>query len=202
MKKGQVEEKEVAATVIPHNMEVTRLHVELTGIRQIMFDRFVSQKEQLDWRDKVYVDANKAICLPAINIMSFLSAELSESAPQRVLGKGWKTVAKAAKTFVQIPEELIPFRRNGDPIKQETSGMFLRQDKACVKKGPLIIPVAKERPVLPMPWALEFDLELWKNPDLTVSILRKLFDVGGICIGFGTYRGVFGKFVVSKWDVK
>jgi hypothetical protein len=62
--------------------------------------------------------------------------------------------------------------------------------------------VAKERPVLPMPWSLEFDLELWKNPDLTVSILRKLFDVGGICIGFGTYRGVFGKFVVSKWDVK
>jgi hypothetical protein len=41
---------------------------------------------------------------------------------------------------------------------------------------------------------------LFQNEDLNEAVLKKLFDDGGLTIGLGTYRGVYGKFVVDKWE--
>jgi len=40
---------------------------------------------------------------------------------------------------------------------------------------------------------------LFENKDLTENILRQLFDIGGVAIGIGTFRGVYGKFIVEEW---
>jgi hypothetical protein len=155
-------------------------------------------KTELAPEEKVYqVDGN--LVLPAKNILSFLSGINTESAPKRTMGRKWKTIAKAAMSFVNIAPFEIPFLREGKPISVDD--VEIVEDKAIIMKGSLSIPSPKVRPVLPMPWSLEFELELFQNEDLNEPVLKKLFEEGGITIGFGTYRGVYGKFVVEKWEV-
>jgi hypothetical protein len=175
----------------------------LKGLRPVMFDRYAgSNKEQLAPMDKVYVsqEDKKTLVMPAINIVSFLSSINAESAPRRLLGKGWGAVAKAALSFVEIDPVEIPFTRNGKTLTAEHAGLWIHFGVARMKKGALVIPNPKERPVLPLPWELSFTIKLFTNPDLTEAILKRLFEDGGLCIGLGTFRGVFGKFEVEKWE--
>jgi hypothetical protein len=109
-------------------------------------------------------------------------------------------VAKAALSFVDIDPIEIPFMRNGKSIKRDESDLYIAFHVARMKKGMLTIPNPKERPVLPLPWELSFNITLMDNPDLTESILKRLFYEGGISIGWGTFRGVYGKFEVSGWE--
>lgn len=178
-------------------MKSMKINVTLKGIRPIMFDRFVSMKTELSPEDKVY-QVQGSLVLPAKNIMSFLSAENTESAPKRIIGKKWKTICKAAMSFVDVSPFDIPFTRDGKPIAADR--VEIVEDKAIVKKGTLSIPSPKQRPLLGLPWSLEFELELFQNVDLNDATLRRLFEDGGIMIGLGTYRGVYGKFLVEKWE--
>jgi len=182
-------------------METTTRQVTLTGIRQIMFDRFpgsMKAGEALAPMDKLYTEG-QAIVLPAVNILSFLSSQNTESAPQRVIGRGWKAVAKAALSFVDIDPFLIPITREGQGLTIENAGVTIHNSVARIKKGALSIPSVKERPVIGLPWEVSFKITLFKNPDLNEPILRRLFEEGGLSIGLGTFRGVFGKFEVTKW---
>jgi hypothetical protein len=182
-------------------MEKITRKVTLAGLRPIMFDRYSgSMKEQLAPQDKVYRSSMnpKNLILPSVNIQSFLSAQNTESAPQRIIGRGWKAVAKAALTFVEINPMEIPIMQNDIPATIDN--IVIDHRKAIIKKGQLSIPSDKERPVLDMPWSINFELTLYKNPDLNENILRRLFDDGGIQIGLGTFRGVFGKFEVTNWE--
>ena len=177
--------------------------VTVCGLRPIMFDRYAgSNNEQLAPMDKVYLSQQdkKTLVYPAVNVLSFLSSQNTESAPQRLLGKKWKTVAKAALSFVDVDPLEIPFVRNGEVLTLENSGVYIAFHVARIKKGMLTIPNPKERPVLPLPWELSFKITLMDNPDLTESILKRLFVEGGIAIGWGTFRGVYGKFEVVRWE--
>lgn len=179
-------------------MQSNTFAVKLKGIAPIMFDRFESMKTDLSPRDKVY-QKNGVLVLPSTNITSFLSAQNTESAPQRIIGKTWKKVAKAALSFVSIAPFEIEFTADGETIPVDSESIYIKSDKAIVKKGQLSIPSPKERPVLSLPWSLEFTLTLIQNSDLNENILRRLFEEGGITIGLGTYRGVYGKFIVEEW---
>jgi len=181
-------------------MEKITRKVTLTGIRPIMFDRYSgSIKETLAPQDKVYLSSMnpKNLILPSVNIQSFLSAQNTESAPQRVIGRGWKNVAKAALTFVEIEPLEIEILRDGVPATVNDIEIDYR--KAIIKKGQLAIPSNKERPVLQLPWSISFEITLYKNPDLNENILKRLFEDGGIQIGLGTFRGMFGKFEITQW---
>jgi hypothetical protein len=181
-------------------MEKITRQVTLTGLRPIMFDRYSgSMKEQLSPLDKVYRSSSnpKNLVLPSVNIQSFLSAQNTESAPQRVIGRGWKAVAKAALTFVELNPLEIEILKDGVPATIDD--VIIDHRKAIIKKAQLSIPSDKERPVLPLPWSMTFEFTLYKNPDINETILRRLFDDGGIQIGLGTFRGAFGKFEVTEW---
>jgi hypothetical protein len=181
---------------------ITR-NVLVDGLRPILFDRYGgSNEEQLPPEQKVYLDPedNKTLVFPAANISSFLSSQLTESAPQRIMRKKWKTIAKAALSFVDIEPLYIPFLRDGKRMTLANSGCYITHYKANVKKGQLVIPHPVDRPALPVPWSLNFKLTLFENPDLTENILKRLFVEGGIAIGWGSYRGVYGKFQVSAWE--
>ena len=181
-------------------MKSKRINVTLKGIRPIMFDRFASMKTELSATDKVYQNKEGNLILPAKNIMSFLSAENTESAPKRIMGKKWKVICKAAMSFVNINPYEIPITREGQPISADD--VEIVYDKAIVKKNQLAIPSEKQRPVVALPWSMEFTIDLFENADLNDAILKKLFEEGGLMIGLGTYRGVYGKFVVEKWVVE
>jgi len=175
--------------------------VTLTGIKPLMFDRYSGNKlDQLEPIEKLYLAKDKkTLIIPATNIMSFLSSQNAESAPQRIMGRAWKPVAKAALSFVNIDPLEIPIIRNNEPVTKDSEGITIDFRVARMKKGALVIPNEKYRPVLSLPWQISFTISLFRNNHLSENILKRLFEEGGLCIGLGTYRGVFGKFIVDKW---
>jgi len=180
-------------------MKTIKRKVILNGLTPILFDRYSgNNKEQLSIMEKAYFE-NQRMVIPSTNILSFLSAQNTESAPQRVVGRGWKAVAKSAQSYVQIHPFMIPFTRNGKQLTQENADLKVHYAVAKIMKGKLAIPNPKERPMLETPWEIAFDLELLETPDLNENLLKKLFEIGGVAIGLGTFRGVFGKFKVTEW---
>jgi len=178
---------------------ITR-EVVLNGLTPILFDRYSgNNKEQLSVMDKIYVNEGHMV-LPSTNILSFLSAQNTESAPQRVIGRGYKEVCKAAQSFVTIEPLFIPFLANGKTLTPETANIKIHYAVAKIMKGKLAVPNPKERPMLETPWQLKFKITLLETPELNEVLLKKLFEKGGLAIGLGTFRGVFGKFKVESWS--
>lgn len=181
-------------------MKSIEREVVLSGLTPILFDRYSgNNKEQLSVMDKVYLSEGNLV-LPSINILSFLSAQNTESAPQRVVGRGYKEVCKAAQSFVTIEPLWIPILRNGKLLTLENAGIQIHYAVAKIMKGKLAVPNPKERPMLLPPWQLKFKITLLETPELNEVLLKKLFEKGGIAIGLGTFRGVFGKFKVESWE--
>lgn len=193
-------------------LEMVTRNVRVVGIRDIMFDRYAGDnKTKLTWDQTIYlIPGTDILCLPATNIASFLTAHNTNSAPKRLRDKRqFKDICNACLSFTSItgPKDsrnFIPFLRNGKPILvgkfgdavEPLSGLYLDRRVARLKDG---IPNPKERAVLPLPWALEFQLEIYPNREIKEQEIKNLFEEGGLAIGFGTYRGVFGKFVVDRW---
>ena len=182
--------------------------VTLCGINDIMFDRYAGDnKTQLEPYQKLYFQpGTKVIGLPALNIMSFLSAHNTNSAPKRLRdARQFKKIANACLSFIQIKQSFIPILRDGQPIEfgkfvddvDPVSGMYVHRAVARLDKG---IPNPKERPTLPAPWELSFDMMLYPNKEIKEVEIQNLFEDGGRALGLGTFRGVFGKFYVSQWD--
>lgn len=177
-----------------------------------MFDRYAGDNNtKLEWHQKIYLmpESNNLV-IPTTNIVSFLSAHNTNSAPKRLRdARKYKGIANACLSFVHIqhPENdgYIPFIRNSQPIEigsinndiDKKSGLFLHRSVARLEKG---IPNPKERPVLPLPWQLDFELTIYPNKEIKEEEIRNLFVEGGIAIGLGTFRGVYGKFEVAKWE--
>ena len=175
--------------------------VGLTGSTPIMFDRYSGDnKTELRIMEKVYLDSGGHLVLPSLNMISFLSAQNTESAPQRVIGRGYKQVAKAALSYVSIEPYEVQFLRNNKPMLLDDAGLTVHYAVARVMKGSLAVPNPKERPLLDLPWQLKFKIKLTETPELSEALLQKLFEIGGNAIGFGTFRGVFGKFFVDEWE--
>jgi hypothetical protein len=175
--------------------------VVLSGLTPIMFDRYSgNNKEQLDAMDKCYTNEQNHLVLPSTNLLSFLSAQNTESATQRVVGRGYKEVCKAALSYVSVEPYNIPFLRNGKPIVKNETNLKMHYAVAKIMKGKLAIPNPKERPILEPEWKLKFVLTLQETPELNEVLLKKIFEMGGNAVGLGTFRGVFGKFKVESWE--
>jgi hypothetical protein len=187
---------------------ITR-QVQLCGMTDLMFDRYAGDNTtKLEPWQKLYFapGATKAIGLPAANIMSFLSAHNTNSAPKRLRDKRkFKDICNACLSFVSIAPMFIPLLRDGQPIVfgrleedvDPQSGVYIHYATARLDKG---IPNPKVRPVVPLPWTLALTLTLFPNKELKEQELLNLFEEGGLAMGLGTYRGVFGKFTVTQWD--
>ena len=181
--------------------------VTLTGICDIMFDRYAGDnKTTLTPEQKLYYGPRGELVLPSVNIMSFLSAQNTTSAPKRLMDqRSYKAVCQACLGYVVIEPMLIPFARCGEPIgfsgfdngDGDPGLIYIHRSVARLPKG---IPNAKVRPVLACPWELTFQLTLYRTPELPETQLYNLFVDGGLAIGLGTFRGVFGKFSVTTWE--
>jgi hypothetical protein len=191
-----------------HTDIITR-KVSICGTRDVMFDRYAGDNQtKLEPWQKLYLEpgASKIIGLPAANIMSFLSAHNTNSAPKRLRDKRkYKDIANACLSFIEIEENFIPFLREGKPITfgkfekdlDQISGCYIHRSVARLDKG---IPNPKERPVLPMDWSLKFTLKLYPNKEIQEQEILNLFEEGGRALGIGTFRGLYGKFTVDSWE--
>ncbi len=172
--------------------------VVLEGIKPILFDRYPGENGiTLETKKKFYFDADGNIVLPITNILSFLCSEQSECATRRTFGRKWKSIAKAAISYIDISPELIPFKQNENLITVDTADMTIVSHVARVKGG---IPNPKERPQLNVPWELHFTLTLFANDEISEETLKTIFEQGGRSLGLGTYRGLYGKFKVKTWE--
>lgn len=189
--------------------------VRIRGLTDIMFARYAGDNDtKLEPWQKLYLagEQGRTICLPSAAIMSFLSAQNTDSAPKRLLDpRKYKRFALACGSFVMIGPDMIPFTRDGAPIEfgkidgkrsdgwqcDSKSGVYIRHDVARLEKG---IPNPVARPVLPMPWELEFHLTLWPNKEVQEQALLNVFTDGLLAIGLGTWRGRFGKAEVVVWE--
>lgn len=175
--------------------------ITLTGLTPILFDRYAGDnKTQLAPEQKLYL-RDSVVCIPAINITSFLSAQNTESAPKMLLDKReYKTIASAMLSSTIITPSAIPFLRDGEPIQfggsfvddvDPVSGIRLVYHVARLDKG---IPNSKVRPMLEPPWDLKFQMVVLPHPDLNEDLIENLFVDGGVRIGLGTFRKAYGKF--------
>lgn len=187
--------------------DVTERTISLKGFTPIMFDRYAGDnKTQLPVEEKMYyLPGTRQICIPAINISSFLSAKNSTSVAKLVGGRAYTSLANALLGFVQISPEHIPLMREHESIElhgfkddYDTIGKIRVDRRVARLKGG--IPNPKVRPVIELPWNLTFTLRMFKNDEFDEILLKTAFAKGGIAIGLGTYRGVFGKFTVTQWE--
>lgn len=201
------------STTSDTRLETITRTVRLRGLTDIMFDRYAGDnKTKLSWDQKIYlIPGTSTLCLPVTNISSFLTAHNTNSAPKRLRDKrAYKDICNACLSFTNIRglgknPQFIEFTRENSPIQvgkfgdesDEQSGIYLHRSVARLEKG---IPNPKERPVLPLPWAIEFELSVFPNKEIKEQEIRNLVEEGGIAIGLGTFRGVFGKFEVERWE--
>ena len=187
-------------------LDVTEKVITLIGLTPIMFDRYAGDnKTQLPVEAKMYfLEDGKTLCLPSANVMSFLCAKNTTSIAKIIGGKSWAKICDATLSYVSVSPALIPILRDGQPIVfnelidgvDPVAKITTHKAVARLPKG---IPNPKERPLLALPWSLEFKLTIFKNDDIDETYLQTAFVRGGIALGLGTFRGVFGKFQVSEW---
>jgi hypothetical protein len=196
---------------INRHVDIIKRKVTLCGTKDIMFDRYAGDNNtKLEPNQKLYLapadDGLPAIGIPAANIMSFLSAHNTNSAPKRLRDKRkYKDIANACLSFLDIEEQFIPLLRNDKPIifgqfdgdKDNKSGAYIHRSVARLDKG---IPNPKVRPVIPMDWSIKFTLTFFPNKEIQEQEVLNLFEDGGRALGLGTFRGVYGKFYVAGWD--
>jgi len=198
------------AITINKPTDLVKRKVLLTGTADIMFDRYAGDNQtKLEPGQKLYLspEDSPVIGLPAVNIMSLLTAHNTNSAPKRLRDKRkYKDIANACLSYVTVGPSFIPFLRGGKPIifggfdsteKDKLSGCYIHRSVARLDKG---IPNPKVRPVLPLPWSLEFDFELFPNSEIKEQEVINLVSEAGRAIGLGTFRGVFGKYFIEKWE--
>jgi hypothetical protein len=198
------------SAAVAGNVELVKRHVVLEGLVPIMFDRYPGDNDtKLEPWQRLYLSdlEKKIVGLPSLNILSFMSAQNTKSAPKRLLdSRKYRKTADACLSFLMIEPDFIPFVRDGKPItlgsKLESgpdpkSGIYLHRAVARLEDG---IPNPKIRPVLPMPWFLEFMLTIFPNKEIQETQVANLMSDGGIALGLGTWRGVFGKFKIARWE--
>ena len=182
--------------------ETIKRNVKLIGKRPIMFDRYPGDnKTQLPPEEKFYYErGTKKLVIPSTNILSLLGAQNTDSAAKLEVGRGYKAIAKACYGFVSIDPIDIPLSEGGKQMTFKGWGDKMYVDDWHVPRVKGGIPQPTKRPVIEVPWELEFELTLFSNGEgLDEHLLKRLFVRGGEAIGLGSFRGAFGKYAVESW---
>jgi hypothetical protein len=183
-------------------MKIKNIAVQLRGLRDIMFCRYLGKTSTSCNPESLlyYAEDEKTLVLPALNLRSFLCAQNTDSCAKKFYDpRKFRNKALAIQSYCQIEPDLIPLTANGKPIVFDgfNEKIYLFRSVPRLPKG---IPNEITRPVVRVPWELSFTLRLIENELISEMELYSLFEKGGIMIGLGTYRGVFGKFEIAKWE--
>jgi len=177
------------------------IEVVLKGLRPLMFDRYAGDNNTtLPPEEKMYLDDQSRLIIPAINVYSLLTAENSKSVTRQFFGRQGKTIGLGISSYTNIEPFEIPIMDTNGPIvfRGWNSQLSVRKDVARVKGG---IPNPKTRPILALPWSVAFTVEYQENTYCTLENLRQAFTMGGT-LGLGTFRPYFGRYELISWSYK
>lgn len=176
------------------------IHLRLEGLRPLMFDRYAGDNNtQLPTIDKMYLDGQARLMIPSINLYSLLAAENTKSVCRQFFGKSGKTVALGISSYTTIEPFDILVHDDSGPIVFTgwNEQISIHTAVARLKGG---IPNPKTRPMIALPWHVEFEVHYTENRYCTLENLRQAFDWGGT-LGLGTFRPFFGRYELTKWAV-
>ena len=173
---------------------------KLIGVRPLMFDRYAGDNNtQLPVAEKMYLDSQRRLTLPAVNLFSMLCAENTKSVCRQFFGKNGKTIGLGMASYVTITPFEIPICDDDGPIvfKGFNEQVYEHKTVARVKGG---IPNPKHRPVVATPWNLQFTMEYIENKYCSLENLRQALTMGGM-LGVGTFRPFFGRYEVEQFKI-
>jgi hypothetical protein len=195
-----------------NGMKVSKISVTLEGLSDIMFDRFFDHSgEDRPPERKLYLNDAGEVVLPAECIYSFLFRDMAPVGVIRFVEKrGAKDYIALGQAHLSIEPTLIPFLdEKGKAIKFTKFGpgtKFMVNDwSAGITKlngGKVIKQEVRKRPILRLPWLLEFSINLFPNDKVTPDKLQSWFETGGLVTALGTYRPRHGRFMVKTFNVK
>ena len=173
---------------------------KLIGVRPLMFDRYAGDNStQLPVAEKMYLDQQRRLTLPAVNLFSMLCAENTKSVCRQFFGKNGKTIGLGMASYVTINPFEIPICDDHGPIvfKGFNEQVYEHRTVARVKGG---IPNPKHRPVVATPWNLQFTMDYIENKYCSLENLRQALTMGGM-LGVGTFRPFFGRYEVEQFKI-
>ncbi len=175
-----------------------KINVLLEGLRPLMFDRYAGDNNtQLPTADRMYLDATQQLIIPALNVFSLLAAENTKSVCRQFFGKQGKTIALGISSYTTIEPFEIPLQDDTGPIRFVgwNDQISVHTAVARLKNG---IPNPKSRPVVALPWHIDFAVQYTENRHCSFENLRQAFDWGGT-LGLGTFRPYFGRYELREF---
>jgi hypothetical protein len=193
--------------LLGEKMKIEKYKIKFIGTRPLMFDQYLGNESKASWEEKLYLDTKGNVVFPAINLYGFLCSENSKNAVKMLYGKKAPPITQSLSVNVSIAEQYIPIHgiddkpltKNDICLKENDIGQIKRHYAvARIKKtASTIVPNPKERPVISLPWSLEFTMNFEPDNNCKPSTLEEIFKYGGKRCGIGTFRPFFGTFDVD-----
>lgn len=177
----------------------TSIHVQLTGLRPLMFDRYAGDNNtKLQPHEMMYLDGQQHLTIPALNLYSMLCAVNTKSVCRQFFGKAGATIGLGIAGYTTIEPFEILIHDDAGPIGFHgyNGQIYIHNAVARLAKG---IPNPKSRPTLKLPWHLDFTVNYSDNKYCTLENLRQAFTLGG-SLGLGTFRPFFGTYELTQWE--
>ena len=199
----------------------TTIDVLIRGIADIQFDRYtgaaVEKGAVPDLEKQLYLDEHDGLVMPADNLGSFF---YSANYPSCV-NMFWSDI-KTRKIGLQCfkaqvfpnPQQIAILDGDGEQVritgfKKNKNGKLadaeanIYVDESLPRvKGAVVPNPNKRRPTLRRPWQMRFQLMVFEvaGSDITVDRVEDYLRRGGMMIGIGTHRPMFGRFAVEEFE--
>lgn len=169
-------------------MVITKIEIHIVGIKPIILNQYVSIEEKNIPAEKKLTIADNKIVITSDRMIQFLIGEMPAGCIKLFTDtKKFKTLIQKAKANIGIFPRLIPIAKADEYI--------VREDKVVGGTVPKII----KRPMIEN-WEAKFSINLVENPNIHYETLESWFNRGGIEVGLGAWRPVYGQFIVEKFE--
>jgi len=188
----------------------------IEGMIPLMFDRFFNPektetpqtfKGKEAWKNelilKTYVD-KKGIYCPVDNIRMMLIGNKCRVGAAKILGS---FIEKSKGTqYLSFCKSLVWITGPEDPMKvyiEPKRKTFDDYDERSflTGAGKSIARKITRRPIFKTPWKFSFIVQVMDD-QYDYTKIQEFFDVAGLRCGLGAYGPTFGRFVVTKWELK
>lgn len=193
-------------------MKTIKIEAVLRGLAPLMFDRFFDHSaEERPPEQKLYLNQDNFLVMPAANLVALLTNERPPGAIKLAEKKKANDYLPYVKGHVHFSQIQFPISDDNGPIiftHFDGQRFFIDRSAPRVIKGSLSIKQeSRSRPVLSLPWFIKIGINLieteFSKGKIVPDKLYSWFSLGGLVIGLGTYRPLYGRFELSHthWQV-
>ena len=143
--------------------------------------------QRLEWQGALYLGASGELVVPS----DCIEKCIREGATKSRLGK-----AVEAATFLsesEVPIEGVKYNRDLNKLFEDPQFQLRKAVRVPPKTGARVV---KVRPMIPIGWQLNFNLEYDESLVNPKDLQRAMIDAGAL-VGLGNWRPKFGKFLVK-----